>query len=230
MAWSTRCSMCRRPCPPRSIARITAITRIRRRSSSTTRCCTRPIRCKQRALMRQFEKYVLDEQSAQDLDVVVVPDRAVPVLCEGLEDQPDALYQPGSGDDLARQISDQTEQEEGNEDPDHILRRRWSALSSSRRPLVALAEETPKHGGTLTYMIPADAPPSFDGAPREHLRDDAFGRAVLQRADPGQSRTTRPRRPTSSAICAPRCRSRPTAARPTPSRSATASSSTTARR
>src|SRR5437762_7400941 len=25
------------------------------------------------------------------------------------------------------------------------------------------AEETPKRGGTLTYMIPADAPPSFDG-------------------------------------------------------------------
>ena len=27
----------------------------------------------------------------------------------------------------------------------------------------ALADETPKHGGTLTYMIPADAPPSLDG-------------------------------------------------------------------
>jgi peptide/nickel transport system substrate-binding protein len=27
----------------------------------------------------------------------------------------------------------------------------------------ARAAETPKHGGTLTYMIPADAPPSFDG-------------------------------------------------------------------
>ncbi len=27
----------------------------------------------------------------------------------------------------------------------------------------AAAGETPKHGGTLTYMIPADAPPSFDG-------------------------------------------------------------------
>ena len=26
----------------------------------------------------------------------------------------------------------------------------------------APAEETPKYGGTLTYMIPADAPPSFD--------------------------------------------------------------------
>src|SRR5256884_8629250 len=27
----------------------------------------------------------------------------------------------------------------------------------------ASAAETPKRGGTLTYMIPADAPPSFDG-------------------------------------------------------------------
>jgi peptide/nickel transport system substrate-binding protein len=29
--------------------------------------------------------------------------------------------------------------------------------------LPAAAEETPKRGGTLTYLIPADAPPSFDG-------------------------------------------------------------------
>jgi peptide/nickel transport system substrate-binding protein len=27
----------------------------------------------------------------------------------------------------------------------------------------AVAEETPKRGGTLTYLVPADAPPSFDG-------------------------------------------------------------------
>ena len=27
----------------------------------------------------------------------------------------------------------------------------------------AAADETPKHGGILTYMIPADAPPSLDG-------------------------------------------------------------------
>jgi len=30
-------------------------------------------------------------------------------------------------------------------------------------PLPALADDVPKHGGTLVYMIPADAPPSFDG-------------------------------------------------------------------
>src|SRR5271166_2164503 len=29
--------------------------------------------------------------------------------------------------------------------------------------LPAAADEEPKYGGTLTYMIPADAPPSFDG-------------------------------------------------------------------
>src|SRR5438105_6027739 len=28
---------------------------------------------------------------------------------------------------------------------------------------VAVADEEPKRGGTLTYMIPADGPPSFDG-------------------------------------------------------------------
>src|ERR1041385_3006980 len=31
----------------------------------------------------------------------------------------------------------------------------------------ATAEETPKYGGTLTYMIPADAPPSFDAQREE---------------------------------------------------------------
>src|SRR5216110_3237366 len=31
----------------------------------------------------------------------------------------------------------------------------------------AAAEETPKRGGTLTYMIPADAPPSFDAQREE---------------------------------------------------------------
>src|SRR4051794_10323115 len=29
--------------------------------------------------------------------------------------------------------------------------------------LPASAAETPKRGGTLTYLIPADAPPTFDG-------------------------------------------------------------------
>lgn len=37
------------------------------------------------------------------------------------------------------------------------------ALAGVVSALPAPAAETPKHGGTLTYMIPADAPPSFDG-------------------------------------------------------------------
>ena len=40
----------------------------------------------------------------------------------------------------------------------------WPRCCSARRRCrVGTAEEEPKHGGTLTYMIPADAPPSFDG-------------------------------------------------------------------
>ena len=37
-----------------------------------------------------------------DLDIVVAPDRALPILCEGVQDQPHALHQSGSGTDLAR--------------------------------------------------------------------------------------------------------------------------------
>jgi peptide/nickel transport system substrate-binding protein len=36
-------------------------------------------------------------------------------------------------------------------------------ILSSALTLHALADDTPKRGGTLTYLIPADAPPSFDG-------------------------------------------------------------------
>src|SRR6266446_9663109 len=49
-----------------------------------------------------------------------------------------------------------------------------SALRSVAAGLMALAmatpasaEETPKHGGILTYIIPADAPPSFDAQREE---------------------------------------------------------------
>jgi peptide/nickel transport system substrate-binding protein len=44
-------------------------------------------------------------------------------------------------------------------------RRRSAALAAlllGMAGTAALADETPKRGGTLTYMIPADAPPSFD--------------------------------------------------------------------
>ena len=38
-----------------------------------------------------------------------------------------------------------------------------TAIASVIAIAPAAADETPKHGGILTYMIPADAPPSFDG-------------------------------------------------------------------
>ena len=38
-----------------------------------------------------------------------------------------------------------------------------AALLSLGMSLPSIAAETPKRGGTLTYMIPADAPPSLDG-------------------------------------------------------------------
>jgi hypothetical protein len=54
--------------------------------------------------MRDFEKHVLDIQ-AREIFLLwyyrIVPYRSV---CEGLEDQPQPLTEPGFGDDLARQI------------------------------------------------------------------------------------------------------------------------------
>src|ERR1700739_3007077 len=38
-----------------------------------------------------------------------------------------------------------------------------AAMFCAACALPASVDETPKRGGTLTYMIPADAPPSFDG-------------------------------------------------------------------
>jgi len=38
-----------------------------------------------------------------------------------------------------------------------------ATLGAALLPVAAAAGEPPKYGGTLTYMIPADAPPSFDG-------------------------------------------------------------------
>src|SRR5246500_245486 len=54
-------------------------------------------------------------------------------------------------------------------------------------PFIALAGETPKNGGILTYVIPADAPPSFD-AHRETtfatIHSAAPFYSVLIRVDP----------------------------------------------
>jgi peptide/nickel transport system substrate-binding protein len=56
------------------------------------------------------------------------------------------------------------------------------AWLSAAQPLGAA--ETPKRGGVLTFLIPADAPPSFDGHRENSFRDRAFGGAVLQQSDP----------------------------------------------
>src|SRR5437867_7051812 len=43
---------------------------------------------------------------------------------------------------------------------------RYGCMAALAALLVALpagAEDTPKRGGTLNYVVPADSPPSFDG-------------------------------------------------------------------
>jgi len=60
-------------------------------------------------------------------------------------------------------------------------------------PVAAMSEETPKPGGTLTYAIPADAPPSFD-AHREGtfatVHSTAPFYSVLIRVDPNNPSST----------------------------------------
>jgi peptide/nickel transport system substrate-binding protein len=60
-------------------------------------------------------------------------------------------------------------------------------------PLIAPAAETPKNGGILTYVIPADAPPSFD-AHRETtfatIQSAAPFYSVLIRVDPNNPSST----------------------------------------
>ena len=60
-------------------------------------------------------------------------------------------------------------------------------------PFAAPAQETPKHGGGLTYVIPADAPPSFD-AHRETtfatIHSAAPFYSVLVRVDPNNPAST----------------------------------------
>src|SRR5262249_27869622 len=66
-----------------------------------------------------------------------------------------------------------------------IVRRTLSAAAVAGAlclaPAAASAGETPKHGGTLTYMIPADAPPSLDGH-RETTFATAHAAAPFYRA------------------------------------------------
>ena len=93
----------------------------------------------------------------------------------------------------------------------------------------SIASETPKRGGTLTYLIPADAPPSFDGhreATYATVHAAAPFYSVLIRVNPNN-----PASPTDlCATYAPKCRSRATAAEPTCSKFARVSNGMTARR
>jgi hypothetical protein len=94
--------------------------------------------------------------------------------------------------------------------------------------LPAAGAEMPKRGGTLTYMIPADAPPSFDGhreATFATVHAVAPFYSVLIRVNP----ETPPRQPISFAMSAPRFPSQRIAAAPTHFRSAMMSGSRTAR-
>jgi peptide/nickel transport system substrate-binding protein len=60
-------------------------------------------------------------------------------------------------------------------------------------PVTGMTGETPKHGGVLTYVIPADAPPSFDGH-RETtfatIHSAAPFYSVLIRVDPNNPSST----------------------------------------
>src|SRR3954470_19969684 len=95
---------------------------------------------------------------------MALSDRAGSQLCQRLEDRPQPLRQSGSGDDLARQVAQQnnkTAEREGG--MGLVFRGAIAALiAGGALAFPARGEETPKRGGTLTYMIPADAPPSFD--------------------------------------------------------------------
>jgi peptide/nickel transport system substrate-binding protein len=97
-----------------------------------------------------------------------------------LQDKPDPLHQSGSGDDLARQVNNAEA---------------WVKLKILVAGMIvaagfagsAVADEEPKSGGTLTYMIPADAPPSFDAHREETyatIHSAAPFYSVLIRANP----------------------------------------------
>ena len=94
--------------------------------------------------------------------------------------------------------------------------------------LPVLADEEPKRGGTLNYMIPADAPPSLDGhreATYATVHSAAPFYSVLIRINPENPAST------TDFVC-DLCTEMPQPTddgRPIRSRSAMASSSTTAR-
>src|SRR5262245_18179998 len=68
-------------------------------------------------------------------------------------------------------------------------------LSTVALAAAAPAAETPKRGGVLTYKIPADAPPSFDGHREETyatIHSAAPFYSVLIRPDPNDPSVTGP--------------------------------------
>ena len=93
---------------------------------------------------------------------------------------------------------------------------RWSGLALlvgavlTFGPGTTASAEAPKRGGVLTYMIPADAGPEPRWAPRDNVRGRACDGAVLQRADPRQSRQPVLDHGLSCATFAPRCQSQRT--------------------
>src|SRR3954467_10195266 len=68
-----------------------------------------------------------------------------------------------------------------------------AAILSLSLGLPSLADDAPKRGGTLTFMIPADSPPSFDGH-RENtfatIHSVAPFYSVLIRANPENPAST----------------------------------------
>src|ERR1700731_5496302 len=95
------------------------------------------------------------------------------------------LHQSGFGDRAARQV---------DQERVVVLRRAiWAALIGTAILAVPATAEAPKSGGTLPYMIPADAPPSFD-AHRETTYATVHAVApfysVLIRVNPDNPSTT----------------------------------------
>jgi peptide/nickel transport system substrate-binding protein len=85
------------------------------------------------------------------------------------------------------------EREEDDMEPPATLAMRILALLILAVNTPAMAQEMPKVGGTLTYMIPADAPPSFDGhreATYATVHAAAPFYSVLIRVDPNNPAST----------------------------------------
>ena len=185
-----------------------------RRSTSTIRCCGRRI----------FQNNVADAAIRETRDTTR---RTTSFCCGGIGSCP--IGPMSKAGRSARAItSTRIWRLYGSTNKTQFSRDYRCRRGSSRRLRCVGTDEEPKHGGTLTYMIPADAPPSFDGHRESTLRrctPFAPFYSVLIRIDPENPATP----PTSSAISVRRSRNRATTARPTHSRSGRMSNSMTAR-